>query len=183
MCSSDLLAERVGRGRWSCTLLGFAGVLVMLRPDAEGVSWGASLAIVSAGAAALGALMTRVLAPTQTAATLMFWQTSITLIVLAPWVATVGVMPDAAEFGYLAVIAGSGVIGNLSNIFALRDGEASAIAPIEYLRLPTTALVGFYMFAEVPTLWTWIGAAIIVASTLAALRIELNAARRGLRAG
>ena len=55
----------------------------MLRPDAEGVSWGASLAIVSAGAAALGALMTRVLAPTQTAATLMFWQTSITLIVLA----------------------------------------------------------------------------------------------------
>ena len=56
-----ILAERVGRGRWSCTLLGFAGVLVMLRPDAEGVSWGASLAIVSAGAAALGALMTRVL--------------------------------------------------------------------------------------------------------------------------
>lgn len=173
-----ILAERVGWRRWGCTGVGFIGIVVMLRPGGEDISWVAGLAIVSAVGAALGTLLTRVLAPSQSVAALIMWQTSVTLLVLAPWGAFTWVTPTLGELGSLAVIALCGAVGNTATIMALRSGEASAIAPIEYVRLPVTALVGFYLFAEVPTLWTWVGAAIIIASTLTALRFELNAARR-----
>lgn len=173
-----ILAEQVGWRRWACTGVGFLGILVMLRPEGEGVSWAVALAILSAIGAALGTLLTRVLAPSQTISSLILWQTALTLLLLTPWGIISWVTPTLAELGLLAIISASGAIGNMATILALRSGEASAIAPIEYVRLPLTAVIGFYMFAEVPTLWTWIGAAIVIASTLAALRFELNAAPR-----
>ena len=64
---------------------------------------------------------------------------------------------------------GLGVLGALAQSFWIRSfraGEASVVAPFDYLRLPMAATIGFIGFAELPTLWTFIGAGVIVASTL-----------------
>jgi len=74
--------------------------------------------------------------------------------------------PTALEW---LLLIGVGVLGALSQMFwirAFRAGEASAVAPFDYLRLPMAAAIGFVGFAELPTVWTFVGAAVIVASTL-----------------
>ena len=64
-------------------------------------------------------------------------------------------------------------------INAIRAGEASAIAPVQYLRLVYAVALGWWVFAEWPDAWTFVGAAIIVASTLYITRREAQLARRG----
>jgi drug/metabolite transporter (DMT)-like permease len=74
--------------------------------------------------------------------------------------------PTALEW---LLLIGVGVLGALAQMFwirAFRAGDASAVAPFDYLRLPMAATIGFIGFSELPTVWTFVGAAFIVASTL-----------------
>jgi drug/metabolite transporter (DMT)-like permease len=73
--------------------------------------------------------------------------------------------PDLVQFLWLTAIA---VIGTLAQtVFnqALREAEVAVVMPFEYLRLIWAALIGLFVFAEMPGVWTWVGGAMIVAST------------------
>ena len=78
------------------------------------------------------------------------------------------------------LLIGVGVLGALSQMFwirAFRAGDASAVAPFDYLRLPMAATIGFVGFSELPTIWTFAGAAVIIASTLYIAHREAKVAR------
>ena len=173
-----LLRELVTRQRWWATGMGFLGVLVMLRPGPDGVEPMALIAIGAAMAFALANVMIRMLSPTETAIRILFYyHLGGSLVFLVPailvWRSPVGV-----EW---LMAAGIGVLTTLAMVAFVRGfavGEASVIGPMEYTRVVYAALLGLFIFDEVPDLWTILGALIVIASTTYIARIEAKAARK-----
>jgi len=161
-----ILGETVRWRRWTATLVGFLGVLVMVRPGAAAFQPAALAALTDSFSIAFLVTLVKRLPATETPLTMLFYfGLFATVLSLGPalyfwqW-------PTAFEW---LLLMGVGVLGALSQMFwirAFRAGEASAVAPFDYLRLPMAATFGFVGFAELPTIWTFVGAAVIVASTL-----------------
>ena len=170
--SAPLLGERIGRHRWIAVLGGFAGVLVILRPGAESFQWALLLPLLAALVNALRDVLTRRLSRTETSIAILFWSN---IILMAGGFATmpfgwVTVTPTAA-FWFIA----AGIFNGMAHFFiieALRAGEASVVAPIRYTALLWAALLGFVVWGELPEIWLWAGAAIIVGSSLYMIRAE-----------
>lgn len=174
-----ILRETVRSRRWVATLIGLAGVWIILRPGFEIVDPLFLLPIVSAVLVASSNLMIKSLSaedsPNTTVAWLIVMSVPITLIpALFAWS-----LPSLQSLGWLALLAGAGLIAHqcLARSFAAAD--ASAVLPYDYMRLVVTAALAYLAFGEVPTIWTWIGAAVIVAAVAYIARREAAAARRG----
>ncbi|MBM3491442.1 MAG: DMT family transporter [Alphaproteobacteria bacterium] len=172
------LGEAVRARRWSATLLGFAGVLIMLRPAGE-IAPATLVAVTGALIAAGTGIMLKQLAASERPATVMLYfglvSTSATALpALLVWRAV-----DLADLALLLLMGGCGSGGQYCMVRAFRVGEATAVLPVDYLRLILASAVGYFVFAEVPDRWTALGAAIVVGATL---YIALREARLG-RAG
>jgi drug/metabolite transporter (DMT)-like permease len=111
-------------------------------------------------------LSSRVLAQQDRNTTIMAWVGLVTTAGSAPFAAMAWVPLGAVDLLILAAVAGfaPGIIWLITS--AYRHGEASAIAPFQYLRLIVVAGFGWLFFAEVPDGWTWLGAAIILAGAV-----------------
>ena len=175
MLAGPVLGERVDRARWAGTLLGLAGVAVMLRPGTEVPMLGALVAIGAALAWCGITLTSRMLSRTESTETVLAWVGLVTSLCVLPF-AIISWKPiglgDAlilAVFGLLT----PGIIWFVTE--ALRAGEASAVAPFQYLRLVVIMGFGWLLFAEVPDGWALLGAAIILTG---AVIITVNEARR-----
>jgi len=170
--SAPVLGERVGPHRWVAVIGGFAGVLIVMQPGAATFQWGLLLPVAAAFINAFRDVLTRFLSRTETSIAILFWSN---LILLAGGAAT-------APFGWEPVTTSAAlwfIVAGVSNgaahffiIEALRAGEASAVAPVRYTALIWAALLGFVVWGEVPGLWLWAGAAVIVASSLYMIRAE-----------
>ncbi len=171
-----VLGETVPRWRWAVTALGFVGVLIILRPDADGVDPAALIALLGAALVAGVVILLRILARSERIPTILFYNGILTTVVSALPAYLVWRMPDGETLILLFAIAVCGVCGQASNIHSYRDGEAAALAPFGYLRLIIAGFLGFILFGEIPDSWTWAGALVIVASTL---YIALREARSG----
>jgi drug/metabolite transporter (DMT)-like permease len=164
-----VVRETVGPLRIGAALVGFAGVLLMVRPGASGEFALGLPALAMLAASFLFALtitgmkvMTRDHSPT----------------VLLVWAATLGFVFSipGAFFGWrwpapmdLALLCAMGVLGTITQacyIKGMQQGDAGAMAPIDYTRLVFSAAAGFLLFSEVPSVWTMAGAGVVVASTL-----------------
>ncbi len=167
-----VLHERVRWRRWSATALGFVGVLIMLRPG-EGVLEAAALvALLGASCIATVRLVIKRLTLHDGPLTIIVWFGLISTAVSAVPAALVWRTPTLVELALLVLL---GCLASLTQVFLIRGyaiGEASALAPFEYFRLPFAMLYGFLLFAELPDRYTLLGASIIVASTLYIARRE-----------
>jgi drug/metabolite transporter (DMT)-like permease len=85
-------------------------------------------------------------------------------------------MPVGIEWGMLISIAVLTTIGMTCFVRAFSAGEANAVGPIEYVRLIYAALFGYFLFSEIPSIWTGVGAALIVASAIYIARDEARKA-------
>jgi drug/metabolite transporter (DMT)-like permease len=176
-----VLHETVRRRRWTATAIGFVGVLIMLRPG-EGVLEAAALvALLGASCIAGVRLLIKQLSKTEAPLTMIVYLGLISTVVSAVPAILVWRTPTWPELGLLLLL---GAVSNLSQVCMIRGyriGEASALAPFEYARLPLAALYGYLLFAELPDLYTLLGATIIVASTFYIARRE-HQLSRGRRA-
>jgi drug/metabolite transporter (DMT)-like permease len=159
------LRERPGPMRIVCTCLGFAGVLVILRPGAVPISGAAFLVLGSALCYAGVGIFTRILGRTDSPATTTFYyQLMVMLFALGPtlyqWVT-----PAWSDVPALLLLAAAGTAAPYCLVRGLVHAEVSIVEPIEYLRLPFTAMMAWLIFSETTDYWTWVGAAIIAAST------------------
>jgi drug/metabolite transporter (DMT)-like permease len=84
--------------------------------------------------------------------------------------------PVGAEWFLLVLIGVLTTIGMIGFVRGFSVGEANAVGPIEYIRLIFAAIIGYAVFAEIPSLWTVIGAIVIIASALYIARDELRRA-------
>jgi drug/metabolite transporter (DMT)-like permease len=172
------LGEVVRVRRWTATAVGFLGVLVIVRPGAEEVSLAALLPVAAAFAMAISVLVVKSLSRTEQPAAIVFYMTLLmTPLSLVPAL-TVWQMPSWSALGWMGLVGLTANGAHLLLTRAYRIADASAVLPFDYARLPFTAAIGYVAFAEVPDLWTWVGAAVIAAATFYIAHREAAQARR-----
>ncbi len=166
-----ILGEIVRWRRWTATLVGFAGVVIMLRPDAllrgEGLELGGFLAALGmALGIAVAVVMVKRLPRHEHQAVMVFYFCIASILIAIGPALQVWRDPTWHEWLLLAGVGVIGVTGQSLIIKAYRMGEASFVAPFDYAKILFAMVLGFLFFAEVPDLWTLSGAAVIVASSL-----------------
>jgi drug/metabolite transporter (DMT)-like permease len=170
-----LLGERVGWRRWTSTMVGFAGVLFMLRPGGELWRWETGLLLAATAVMALTRIWTRVLARTDTpaviAVSIMLAQIPVGLAMLAVpdfWPSPAGPVLIPEGWGLLALAAFGLMNGSAHLLFARAFALApvAALAPLEYSPLLWGTIFGFLVWHEVPGWGTLGGAAVVIAAGL-----------------
>ncbi|MGB0659892.1 MAG: DMT family transporter [Mangrovicoccus sp.] len=160
-----LLGEKVGARRLIAVAVGFLGVIVVMQP------WGAAFhpAVFLTFGAVLCAggyfIITRKIAGTESPATSQLWSSGLSAAVFLPVALQVWVWPDTIT-GYLVMglIGLVGGAGHFAATVAHRFAEASLLAPVIYFQILSAAIIGVLVFDTWPTLWTLVGALIIIGS-------------------
>jgi len=161
-----LLGERVGIRRWTVTIIGFIGVLIIVRPTPDGFSIFALLALISAfGRAVIGIILRKVTQIDRPATIMAYQCIFITAVMIGPSI-YYWVTPTLTDFLLILLIGLLMWLLQITMIQGYKAGEAVAIAPVEYTRLLFATILGYFLFGEVPTIWTITGASIIIGSTL-----------------
>ena len=162
-----LLKERVGPARWIAMAVGFAGVLMILRPTPEAFRPDALLAVAGMIGFAMRDLFTRASPPavsTNQLGVLGFAVIIVAGLLLLPFDPAPPRLPLAGELGRLLLTGVVGVSAYTALTRAMRTGEVSVVAPFRYSRLLVALLFAFVFFGERPDLWTLLGGALIVAT-------------------
>lgn len=194
-----LLSEKVGLPRWLALIVGFGGVLLVVRPGVDSFNIGSLFIVVSVIFYALAVLLTRKLQSTDSSATMSYYSSLVYVVatmVLVPVVWWIGDIPDAhPSVAFLLrpwvmptlpdvlLMAGLGVIwaaGMYVVARAYSEAPASVIAPFEYTALPISVMWGFVLWHELPTIATWLGAGLTIMSGLFMLFYDQKARVRAL---
>ncbi len=163
--SPFLLGERVGWRRWTAILVGFIGVLVVLAPSGETLSWPSIISIVGSLCYALMVVQSRQLRATPDT-TLVFWQTAGALVAGAVMAPFGWVTPTAID---MALLSGLGIVAMSAHILinrSLKLAPAAVVAPLQYTLLLWAIVFGYLIFGDVPKTNMLIGAGIIIAAGL-----------------
>ncbi len=177
-----ILGEHVGIRRWVALMVGALGALIIIRPGFQEVSIGVAFVLGNAtlgagaklfakhltkwdSAAVCGVYVALLQIPITLFCTLFVWQTP--NLEQLFWLVAVGLMAGAAQ---------------LIMVQAYKYADVSAVEPLHYTRLIWAALIGYFVFSELPDIWTWVGGAVIVAATTYVARREAKARQRLLEA-
>ena len=161
------LGEHVGGHRISAVAFGFVGVLIVVRPGAEGVaSVGTIVAILGALGAAVAFISVRWLSQTESTATLLAYQTIFVGFLAAVPMFWLWKTPDLHGWLLLISIGILAVPAQWIGVAAVRLGESSLLANIQYVKLIYAGILGFIFFAEVPDRFTIMGAFVIIGSAI-----------------
>ena len=168
-----ILGETVRARRWAAMAVGFAGVLIILWPTGEG---GFSLyglaSITSACLVAVVMVLIRKLSQVDRPVTILSYQAiGVGLLMLGPML-WFWKTPTLEEMGLLVLIGAFAAVGQYINILALRAGEASALAPLDFTRLVFAGVLGLMVFDEWPDNRVFLGAAVVVGAALYTLHRE-----------
>ena len=172
------LGERVTRGRWAAIAIGFAGVLVILRPGVQVLEPMALLPLAGAVTFASYQLLTRTVSGDDHPRTSFFYTGLGGALVMSCVGPFFWEQPDLQGWAWLAVVSGSSMLGHYLFIQALRFAEASAIQPLIYLQLVVATTVGVLQFDERLDAMTTVGAAMVVGAGLYTLRAGRREAKR-----
>ena len=162
------LGERIGRPRLIATLVGFGGVVVVLRPTSPGSFLGiaAFCGLASAVLIALSVTGLKALTRSHGSLSMLAWAALLGTLFTFPAAIPEWRLPGVRDGLLLLVMGLTGVISQFCYIRGLAMGDATVLAPIDYSRIIFTALFGAVAFGERPSASTWIGVAIIVGSAL-----------------
>jgi drug/metabolite transporter (DMT)-like permease len=180
--SVPLLRERVGWRRWLAVVVGFLGVLIAAQPSAAGISAGALFALAAALFYALTLVTSRQLSTTESSHTILFYYSLFVILALSIWMPWVWVAPHWKD---LWLILFAGVAGSFGQFFlnqAMRYGEVSLLAPLDYSGLVWAGLLGFIVWGDIPTPVVLAGSAIIMSAGIYIVRREAILRRRGAQA-
>lgn len=181
--SVPLLGEHVGIRRWTAVSIGFASVLIIIRPGFGMVHWAVIMPLVTAACFAFYQIATRILSRSDGPATTYFYSATVGMVVSSVIVPFEWQTPDLQGWIGLAFIGVTGGLAHYLMIRAFALAPASLLAPFSYAQLIWSVAIGFFWFGDFPDSWTLIGAAVICASGLYVLHRERQlAAAPGARA-
>lgn len=175
------LGERMSGLKWVAVLLGLVGVGVIVRPGGGEVNLGQMIALAAALGFAVSVVLVKSLTRTDAAVTISFWmlvvQSAIGLVpALLVWQ-----WPSAQVWGWVVVIAFCGTYSHYCFARAMQHADATVVVPMDFLRVPLTALVGWLMYTEGLDLFTVLGIVLILAANLLNLLRLPSGAWRVLR--
>ena len=158
------LSERVGIKRWGAIFLGFAGILVIARPDIS-LNLGHLLLLSAAIAWSISIVIAKKLTEKDTIISITFWQAMgcVPLALIASLF--VWETPTLTRLLYLLGIAGLGTLGHTLIYASLKLGKVSVLLPLDYIRIIWSTLLGFMLFGSLPTLYLYAGTFLIISAT------------------
>jgi drug/metabolite transporter (DMT)-like permease len=164
--SGWFFGEKVGLHRWAAVMVGFVGVLIIVRPGLIAFNWGTVFAFGSGCALALYLALSRKIAGEMPAIVTTFQTSALCALILIGILPFVWISPTAMQWGMLAAM---GVFGTLGQFLMLRSydfAEASLLAPFAYTEIIMATALGWLVFGDFPDAYTIAGVAILVASAL-----------------
>lgn len=174
LLAAFLLRERFAWPRITAICLGLIGMLIILRPGAAIVHPAAIAVLLGAVCYALSHTLTRKLAQTDTPLTILFYMTLFQLPMGALPAAAGWVVPSPVLWPWILVVGVSALSGHFCMAKALGLADATVVVPMDFLRLPLIALVGYLFYNETLDIFVFTGAAFMLAGNLVSIRAEKN---------
>ena len=176
LLSIVVLGETVGVRRWTSLFIGFAGVLIVVRPGAGVMNWAAALPIGMALCYASYQIITRGIRELADPFTSLIYTAFVGAVATSAVLPFVWVPPDLEGWALMICVGVFGGFGHLALIRAYKITTASLLAPFGYTNLLWAAVLGIVMFNDIPDYWTLFGGAVIAASGLYVVQRERVAA-------
>jgi drug/metabolite transporter (DMT)-like permease len=170
--SGPLLKEHVGIHRWAAVAIGFGGVLLVARPGAGGINPGVLLELFSCLCWSLTQVTSRQLSTTEPSHTMLFYYSAAVVVALGPAMPAVWIAPHGLDWLWFLICGILGGLGQFCINQALRYGEASMVAPLDYTSLVWAIMLGYAVFGDLPGWLILAGAAVIIVSSLYIARRE-----------
>ena len=177
-----ILREPVGVRRWTAVIVGFIGTLIVIRPGMGVIHPAAVLLIVAASAFALRQVLSRILAGEDKT------QTTVAYTAIVSWTLLTIPLPfiwqnpsSGLEIALLIAMAVVAAFAEILVIMALDAAQAVVVAPVQYSLLIWGTFYGFVVFGQLPDVWTWLGALVIVATGLYTLNRERLALKTNIK--
>ena len=172
------LGETVRMRRWAAVIIGFIGVLIIVRPGSTSFTPGTLVAVGAAVLSSLVAIQIKQLTRVDSADTVVFYTYVFWVPLSLVPALFVWVWPTGLAWVWLVATGVLGTLGQLLWTRALRLGEVSALTPISFMQLPLVSLLGWLLFNETLDRWTVIGAGIILGANAYIAHREAVLARR-----
>ena len=171
------LGERLTQTRVLAAALGFAGILIVARPDFTALDPGVIAAALSAVCFAATNVLTKALTRGESIVSILFWLTAMQLVlglIAAGWDGAM-TLPTAATLPWLGLIGVAGLCAHLCLTSALALAPAGFVVTVDFARLPVIAIVGWWIYDERVAPAVFAGAALILAGILLNLRAASTA--------
>jgi drug/metabolite transporter (DMT)-like permease len=162
-----LLGERITLVRLSSVVIGFVGVMIVIRPGSSVFQWASLSILASAVSYAVYQIAVRRVAAVDAPATTAFYSALGCTLVMSVFVPFNWKTPD--NWGDLAMMLSLGFFGGFGHYCVARAftyAPANLIAPLNYTQMIASVVVGYLMFSEIPDFYTWLGSAVIIAAGL-----------------
>jgi drug/metabolite transporter (DMT)-like permease len=170
------LGEVLHARRITAVVVSFLGTLIILRPGGVDIELGALAQLAAAPLFACSFLIAKKLTETESSATIVAYMSVFVTIALLPPALLVWRTPTLTELAWLFVTAILATAGHYTFTRAMQAVELTVLQPFSFLQLVWATLLGYYLFAEVPDVWTLTGGAIIIASVTYIAHREARAA-------
>jgi len=164
------LGEKLTTARIAAVALGVLGVLIIVRPGLDHVEIGQVVALLAAVGFAGSITLVKSLTRTESVVSIIFWMLIIQSVIGALPAVMVWQTPPLAAWPWLVVIAVCGTYSHFCMAHALRHADATTVVPLDFLRVPLTALAAWLVFGERFDVFTVIGAALILGANLLNLK-------------
>ncbi|WP_240643483.1 DMT family transporter [Paracoccus siganidrum] len=173
--ASLMLGERLGGMKILAVATGFCGAFLVAGPAGAGLTPAIGFALIGAVVQAVIQLMLKSMSSGDRTATLVIWNLLLTVPLAFLLALPFLTMPSAGQLGLLALqgVLGAGCMALMTHAFSLAD--ASIVAPVDFLRLPLVAVLGYLLFSEVAKPSVWIGGVLICLAALIASRASRRA--------
>jgi drug/metabolite transporter (DMT)-like permease len=170
LLAATVLREPTGRWRWGAVLVGFLGVLVIIQPGSGHISaYGGLVALGAVTTTACATIAIRHLGATEAVATTVFWFGLTSLVPLGLAMPLVAQAHDTTTFAAIAGLSLAGGIAQLALTGSLRLAPVALVMPMDYSALLWASLLGWLLFQQLPSHYTWLGAPIVIAAGLVIL--------------
>ena len=173
-----ILGEKVHGPRWLALVIGFAGALVIVRPGFRQIDLGMMLVLVSMLFVTCSKLIAKSLSRTDQPSTIVAYLSLTMMVPSGVALFFVWQTPTLMQLLLMVAIGFMGSCGHMLLTTAYKIADISAVEPVVFARLVWAAIVGWFMFAEFPGLWIWIGGVLIVAASTWLARHESRERRR-----
>jgi drug/metabolite transporter (DMT)-like permease len=165
-----LLGERMNTAKSIAVALGLVGVAIIVRPDAGTVNPGQAIALAAAVGFAVSLIMVKSLTRSDSAVAIIFWMLVVQSVLGVLPALAVWRWPSAPVLGWVLVIAVCGTFSHYCLTRAMQHADATVVVPMDFLRVPLTAIAGWLVYAERIDGYTVLGAGLILSANLLNLR-------------
>jgi drug/metabolite transporter (DMT)-like permease len=172
LLAGPLLGEWPGIRRTVAAGVGFLGVLIIMRPGLGGMHWAALYSLAAMVSYAFYAILTRHMGRSESSEALLMWSGLVGVAGLAPLALPDFVMPEPVYWLFVPLMGAFGLFGHYALTVAFKLAPAPVLAPFSYAQMIWMLLLGYILFGDIPDVWTFVGAAVIIGSGLYVLHRE-----------